>query len=162
MIRSMTMIAVIAALLTGLCACSTREAAPEFTILLAESGEVILSDEHVAEYDASHHAIFLTPEGIERWKSFIPFDDSFDPPIPKLGRLTGKEFVVRIGDEEMYRGYFWSMVMSSMRKGVLIYDTLFPVDQLAVGFSPLGDEALDDPRGRPEIIGHFRDTGKLR
>jgi hypothetical protein len=72
-----------------LLACGAKQ--PEgvgFAITLLESGESILTDEHIAEYVWDEHRIILTPKGIGRWESFIEFDKSQDPPKPRLGGLT--------------------------------------------------------------------------
>jgi hypothetical protein len=143
--------------------CSVQKDSEGFAITLAESGEVVLSDEHIAAYDVARHAIVLNASGIERWRSFTTFDHSFDPPIPKLSGLFGKEFVLTVGGKEMYRGFFWSMASSSLKTGVLIYDTLPPVNgELTVAFQRLGDDAVADPRNNETIVAYFQRQGKLR
>ena len=56
-------------------------------------------------------------------------DDSFDPPIRRLGEVYQKEFIVVVDGEEQYRGYFWSFVSSLMRDGVMLYDVLGVIDE---------------------------------
>jgi hypothetical protein len=96
-----------------------------FEMILEETGEVILTDCHVAEYDEESHRILLTEEGAERWAAYTAHDYRFDPPIPKLpGSLAYKWFILTIEGEAIYRGQFRSMVMSSIGKGVQIFDAL--------------------------------------
>jgi hypothetical protein len=134
-----------------------------FAIALLESGELILTDEHIAAYIWDEHRILLTPKGGERWESFVKFDNSQDPPIRKLGRLTTKEFVVTLNGVEMYRGHFSSMVSSLMHRGVVLYDTLgVPRGEVRMGFTRLDGTPENDPRGRPEIEAYFRKQGKLK
>ena len=134
-----------------------------FAISLVESGEIILTDEHIAAYVWDEHRIILTPEGIERWESFVEFDNSQDPPIRKLGRLTMKEFIVALNGVPMYRGHFASMASSLMNPGVLLYDTLgIPRGEMRMSFTRLEGTPESDPRGRPEIEAYFRKQGKLK
>ena len=131
-----------------------------FAISLLESGEPILTDEHIAAYIWDEHRIILTPKGVGRWESFIEFDKSQDPPIPKLGGLTMKEFVVTINGVEMYRGHFWSMLSSLLKPGVLLYDTMGVTrGYVLMDFDGTPD---DDPRARREIEAYFRKQGKLK
>jgi hypothetical protein len=129
---------------------------------LVESGEVILTDDHIATYIWERHRIVLTPQGVDRWESFSKLDESKSPPIRKLGSLTSKEFVVRIGDVDLYRGHFSSMASSLMQSGVLLYDTMgVPQGEIWLGITRLDGVSKDDPRARPEIADYFRKQGKL-
>ena len=133
-----------------------------FTITLAESGEIILSDEHVASYEWDNHRILLTTSGVERWQSFVKFNASFDPPIRQLGKLYRKEFSFTIDGAEMYRGHFSSIVSSLLRHGVELFETLgVTVDAVWITFTLLEGETTADPRSRPEIESYFAKQGKL-
>ena len=166
MSRSPMRFAVVATVLTVffVSSCAVEEVEERFAISLVESGEVVLSEEHIAEYVLDTHTIVLTPGGLDRWKSFIKYDGSHEPPTPQLGGgLAGKEFVVTIAGKEMYRGHFWSMLMSSLGTGVQIYDTLIVVrGTLSVRIQRLENEPKEDPRGRREIVAYFREKDKLR
>jgi hypothetical protein len=155
---------VLALLVLSLSSCDSEQREEVgFAISLLESGELILTDEHVAAYVWDEHRILLTPKGIERWESFVEFDHSQDPPIRKLGRLTTKEFVVTLNGVQMYRGHFSSMVSSLMNSGVLLYDTLgVPRGEVRMSFTRLDGTLENDPRGRPEIEAYFRKQGKLK
>jgi len=155
---------VLALLVFSLSSCDTEQREEVgFAISLLESGEFILTDEHIAAYIWDEHRILLTPKGIERWESFIKFDSSQHPPIRKLGRLTTKEFVVTLNGVQMYRGHFSSMVSSLMHRGVVLYDTLgLPRGEVRMSFTRLDGKPEDDPRGRPEIEEYFRKQGKLK
>jgi len=134
-----------------------------FSIFLVDSGEVVIADEHVSAYIMDTYRFVLSPKGIERWESFARFDTLQEPPVRKLGGLTGKQFVLSIDGVEIYRGHFWSLVMSRMQSGILIYDTLGPAaGEIWVGFEPLNQESKEDPRDRQEIVGYFRKQGKLK
>jgi hypothetical protein len=145
-----------------LLSCDNVKTNEGLAILLVQSGEVILSDEHVAGYSLADHTIILTPKGVDRWKSFACYDHTQEPPIPKLGELSGKEFVMTVDGEEMYHGHFCSFAMSRIYPGVQIYDTLIMTDRLTVRFQRIDNEPKVDPRGRPEIVAYFRAHGKLR
>lgn len=144
------------------CDNETREGAG-FAISLTESGERILTDEHIATYVWDEHRILLSPRGVDRWQSFVDFDKSQDPPIRKMGRLTTKEFVVTLNGVEMYRGHFSSMVSSLANSGVLLYDTLgVPPVEVWMTFTRLDGAPEDDPRSLPDIAAYFRKQGKFR
>jgi hypothetical protein len=133
-----------------------------FSITLAESGEVILSDQHIAAYDWNRHSLVLTDEGLRRWQSFVPYNDAFDPPIPLISELFGKEFVLTIGGSEMYRGRFWTMLSSLLVSGVKIYDTnVVPENRLSISFDRRDGEPEEDPRSRTQIQRYFMRHGKL-
>lgn len=83
-----------------------------FGIYLVENGKIVLSDEHIKYYNKNTPEIELNEKGIKRWESYIPYDTSLDPPIPKLGGLYKKDFAVRLNGKEIYRGKFWSMASS--------------------------------------------------
>ena len=70
---------------------------------------------------------------------------------------------LRIDGQAIYRGHFWSMVMSLMRPGLKIYDTLgAPPGSVSIRFHQLNIDGEDDPRDRREIAEHFRVRGTLR
>jgi hypothetical protein len=163
-----------AVLASGPAGCSS-EPGPEpgegFAIVRVDTGEIILSDRDLTGYDADRHELILNDAGIERWNSFIHFDRSFDPPIPKLGGgLYQKGFSVRIGGEEVYRGRFWSMVSSLGVSGVVMLDVLFPLNNernrvrfdLGYPTRAFAGPGTMDPRNDVRIIGYFRRHGLLR
>jgi len=145
-----------------------------FELILEGTGEVILNDRHVTEYTEESHRILLTEEGTERWAAYVAHDHQFDPPIPKLqGSLAYKWFTLTIEDEAIYRGQFRSLVMSSIGKGVQIFDALgaYPGQVLIAfqpGYSPsetgpaVPDTTTVDPRQDLRVIEHFRSQGKLK
>jgi hypothetical protein len=152
---------------TALCIPAVQTRASEhrasFTISLAQTGDIILTDQDIAAYVAEGHRLVLTEEGREKWESHVERDSTQDPPIPKLGGLNGKEFILTVDGVEMYRGHFWSFAMSRMTPGVKIYDTLdAPQGELLIGYDALENEESQDPRDRAEIIKIFEKLGKLQ
>ena len=136
-----------------------------FGIYLVENGEIVLSDEHIKYYNKNTHEIELNEKGIKRWESYIPYDTSLDPPIPKLGGLYKKDFAVKLNGKEIYRGKFWSMASSMSYPGVVILDVLGILDnKIKIDFgypSPFSGKGKD-PRGSPEIINYFKKQGLLK
>jgi hypothetical protein len=147
-----------------LSSCGTRNSGESgFAVSLVETGEPILTDKDIATYVWKEHRIVLTPEGVDRWDSFAVIDSTQDPPVRKMGKLTGKEFVVTVDGVDMYRGHFSSMALSYMQPGVLLYDTIGAWhDELRLRFEQKDGEPKNDPRDRPEIAAHFRKVGKLK
>lgn len=137
-----------------------------FGIYLAETDELILSDEHIQSYNRIKHAIELNKAGIYRWDSYVFYDKSTDPPQPQLsGGLFGKEFKLNIDGEVIYRGKIWSAVSSGQCPGITIYDAmgdhngalLIGVDN-NIGPSPV---KKDDPRENQKLFSYFRGKGLL-
>lgn len=125
--------------------------------MLVQTGEVVFSDAHVADYDPSQHRLVLSPWGRQRWQDFAQWGTHYGQRFPRWGTLTGQEFALRIDGEEIYRGHFWSMLMSQLKPGLKIYDTVgMPSGDLFIRFDPLGDEPFEDPRERREITEYFR------
>ena len=109
---------------------SNKPSTSTFGIYLAETGDLLLSDEDMAAYVRATHKIELNASGIKKWNSYIAYNNSYDPPIPTLsGGLYQKEFAVRIDDTEYYRGKFWSIVSSASCSGVVILDVAMPLRQ---------------------------------
>jgi len=140
-----------------------------FALVRMDTGDIVLSDRDLAGYDSGRHELVLNDRGIERWNSYIRFDRSFDPPIPKLGGLYQKEFSFRIGGEEIYRGRFWSMASSQGLADVVVLDVLFPLNQernrvrFQFGYPTPGfaSPGAVDPRDDPRIAAYFREAGLL-
>jgi hypothetical protein len=150
-------------------AVSGKSATSTFGIYLAETGDLLLSDEDVAAYVRATHKIELNASGIKKWNSYIAYNNSYDPPIPVLtGGLYQKEFVVRIDDKEYYRGKFWSIVSSQSSTGVVILDAVMPCDsvhntiQIQYGYPVRLGGSKDDPRNNQEIFDFFGKLGKLK
>lgn len=136
-----------------------------FGIYLVENGEIVLSDEHIKYYNKNTHEIELNEKGIKRWESYIPYDTSFDPPIPKLGGLYTKDFAVKLNGKEIYRGKFWSMASSMSCPEIVILDVLGILDnkiEIDVGYPGPFVAKEKDPRGSPEIINYFKKQGLLK
>ncbi len=94
-----------------------------FAIVLADTGETILTERHIAAYH-SDGTIDLNQKGIEKWNSYHTYPD-----IPKLAEtLYQKEFIIKINGKEICRGKFWSMVSSQSVEGIVILDSLFKLD----------------------------------
>lgn len=116
-------------------ACSHNETTPSsFGIYLADTGELVISDEHIESYNASTHEIALNEAGIEKWNSYIT-----GTPPTLAQSLFSKEFSVKVNDLEMYRGKFWSIASSIVEDGVTIQEALFELDSgnntISIGYN---------------------------
>jgi len=137
----------------------------EFGIYLADTGEVVLSDEHIAAYDSQEHTFELNEAGIEQWNSFHDYKD-----IPKMkDSLYGKEFVIKIGDDEVCRGVFWSMLSSMSRDDFIILDAVIDLNSeyntisLSAGY-PWGDSAAVQPpmeEVNSLLTEYFEESGRV-
>lgn len=140
----------------------TENADVEFGIYILEDGELVLSDKHIESYNKKSHKIGLNEKGAQKWKSYILYDESFDPPIPKLGGLYGKEFIIKLHGKGIYKGKFYSSSSSMFENGVLLYDTMLLGENntLKVEFRPqeMSDE---DPRSNKALMNYFQQKGIL-
>ena len=121
---------------------------PGFVISLVETGEVVLSDEHIASYELESHCIFLSKVGVDHWASF-------GNALRGTHRLAKEKFLITVDGTEMYQGYFWSSLSSQMMSGVIIYVEAI-LDRLCVVYHNF------DPRAQPLIQSHFRRLGSLK
>jgi hypothetical protein len=149
-------------------ALSNKAAISVFGIYRVDTNDLLLSDQDMAAYIQATHKIELNASGIEKWNSYIPYDHSYNPPIPVLaGGLYQKDFAVRIDDQEYYRGKFWSVASSVNYAGVVILDVIMPCDSvhdtihIQYGY-PAATSSKGDPRNNQEIFDFFAKQGKLK
>jgi hypothetical protein len=154
--------------LLGLLACDSGESTvsieedASFGIYLLDTGELVLSEDHVKAYHEDSHTIELNEEGIAKWNSYQTYTAE-----PKLkDTLFSRDFVLKIGEKEIYRGKFYSMVSSASYDGAAIIESLFELDDehntIRIDFGyPWHSDIGEDPRNSPEVIGFFERRGLL-
>lgn len=115
----------------------------------------VVSMNDIVSYDRDSHRMQLTEDAYHRVQELFP--------IPV--RVDGIPFVVRVGDEAIYAGAFWTPLSSLSYDGVIIPQPFGDQDnviELALGYpSPLAFTG-DDPRGEPRIIEALSKAGKLK
>lgn len=132
-----------------------------FGIFLVDSGELVLSEQHIKAYHKDTHEIELNEEGIEKWNSYLTYET-----FPKLGGLFSKDFLITIEGTEVYRGKFCSMASSLSYPGVIILDTLLALDsknntiRIEFGY-PWPSSPEEDPRNSSDVIYFFEERGLL-
>ncbi len=110
-------------LLSGIISCNL-ESKENFGIYLADTGELVLSERHVAAYQPDDNTFELNIDGIKQWNSYMVYTD-----IPKLNdTLFNREFIIKIEGKEICSGKFWSLVSSTLVSGITITETLFKLD----------------------------------
>jgi hypothetical protein len=145
----------------------------DFGIYLEDTGELVISGEHIEAYsrdvhmtvaeNEDTHAIELNEAGIKKWNSYMSYGD-----IPKLEEsLYQRKFIVKMKNKEIYRGIFFSMVSSQIYDGVVILDSVLKLDAESHGFFicygyPAGFATGEDPRNAPEIISFMEEHGLLK
>jgi len=106
------------------CVLVVQSTAPSFGLYLADTDELVLSEQHIAAYRPDESAFILNEEGITRWNSFHTYTG-----IPKLGEsLYQRDFIIKIEGEELCRGKFYSLASSASYAGLAIIDSLLPMD----------------------------------
>lgn len=132
-----------------------------FGIFLVDSGELVLSEQHIKIYHKDTHEIELNEDGIEKWNSYMTYTT-----IPRLAEgLFGEDFFITIKGTEIYRGKFYSMVSSTSYPGVVILDTLFKLDSknnvIRIDFGYPCCPSGEDPRNNPDIFSFLEEQGLL-
>lgn len=145
----------------GLLSCGSE---PGFGIYLVDTGELVLSENHIKAYHGDTHVIELNEAGIEKWNSYLEYET-----VSTLAdSLYSRDFVLKVEGETMYQGKFWSIASSVLCDGVKILDALFERDAenntISIGYTHPGYDTApeDDPRNRPEITEFFQSEGLLK
>ena len=121
-----------------------------FGIYLLDDDELVISDGDIIAYNKSSHEIKLTEEGtrkIEELSLRVP--------------LNGTRFVMKIKDEDVYDGWFWSPISSLPCSGIVI-ETLVRNNTIRIeaGY-PSSHFQGEDPRSNLEVLSYFMSVGKL-
>jgi len=121
-----------------------------FGIFLKENDQLVISQNHIIVYNSSSYEIILTDEGtkrIENQSLSVPTD--------------GTPIVLRINNNDIYHGWFWSPT-SSLSSSEVIIQTLV-IDktiQIALGY-PQSHFQGEDPRNNSTLLNYFKSIGKL-
>ncbi|MDD2666143.1 MAG: hypothetical protein PHD13_07085 [Methanocellales archaeon] len=124
-----------------------------FGIYLLKNDELVISDEEIVWYDKNSHEIKLTEEGVKKIQAL------------KVVNVTyGEPFVIKLGNQQIYNGAFWTPI-SSMSYGGTVIETFVITDNtitLKKGYpTPNFFEGID-PRSDPRILDHFQRLNKLK
>jgi hypothetical protein len=103
---------------------SCAESDGGFGIYLADSGEMVLSLEHIEAYHSLDSSLELNAGGVKKWNSYQTYTAE-----PKLAQsLFRQEFILKTGEEEICRGIFYSMLSSYLYDGVVIRESVLKLD----------------------------------
>ena len=145
-----------------LSACNNAE--PGLGIYLVDSGELVLSDQHIEAYYWGSHTIELNEKGIEKWNSYMTYGG-----IPKIQEtLHQRDFMLKVKGEEIYRGKFYSMVSSMSYEGVVILDSIIKLDKnintiiIQHGYPSPGVGTGEDPRNNQKVYDYLESKGLLK
>ena len=148
------------------CVTDNKPAYTSFGIYIVEDGSLLLSDKDIVAYVRAEHTLELNQQGMMKWNSHIRYDSNQAPPIPVLGgRLYQKEFTVKLDNDVMYGGKFWSMASSLSYNGIVILDALIPCDSARKSIAIQNGYAahpVTDVRENSAIFDFFNSKGKLR
>ena len=136
---------------------------PGLGIYLVETGELVVSDQHIKAYYKDSHTIELNEEGIEKWNSYMTYSGE-----PKLqDSLYQDDFVVKLKGKEIYSGKFYSMFSSASYSGVVILESIMKLDEsrnairIDFGYGPVLN-AGEDPRNNQEVFDYLEGQGLLK
>ena len=153
---------VLIAVFTGSTSCNVGNETG-FGIYLLDSGEQVLSEQHIKVYYGDNHTIELNEQGIKQWNSFIDYET-----IPKLQTtLYSRDFVLKIKGKEIYQGKFYSMVSSASYSGIVIMDAIITLGdssntiRIEFGYPWPPSDAEGDPRNNREVLKFLEKEGLL-
>ncbi len=130
-----------------------RASSERFGVYLQNSNEPVISDDEIVWYNKSSHEIKLTEEGVKKIQALKVEDVTYGDP-----------FVLKIGDQEIYNGSFWTPISSIPYHGIAIVNLVNTPDntiKLDMGY-PSGSLQDADPRNDTRIFDHFQKLGKLK
>ena len=121
---------------------------------LALQAEPVIGMDDIVVYDENSHRIELTEAAYRRVQDLFPL------PV----RVDGIPFVVRVGDDAVYAGAFWTPVSSLSYDGVIIMQPFSDQETtigLGLGYPSPEVFTGEDPRADPRIIRVMREARKL-
>jgi len=125
----------------------------DLSSLELEEQPIIATDDIVA-YAKETHEIELTAAAYERVQGLhtLPVD------------VDGLPFVVRVGDDRIYAGAFWTLASSLIFEGVIImqpFETDKRIIRISLGYPTPEAFRGVDPRADPRILQALEQVGKL-
>lgn len=162
----------------GVLSCGVEEEIPAgepgFGIYLVDTGELVLSEQHIRAYhrnvhltvseEEDTHAIELNKAGIEKWNSYMTYEGA-----PQLkDTLYKRDFVVKVKGKEIYGGKFYSGLSSATYDGIVILDAVMKLGgernciYISSGYVTVLPPSEKDPRNSPEIIDFLDKQGLLK
>jgi hypothetical protein len=114
--------------------------------------EPTIASKDIVSYSAEWHEMTLTEAAYDRLQALK---------VP----VSGRPFVVCVGQERIYAGAFWTPISSLMFDGVTIWQPLGGDDEVArieFGYPSSAYATGDDPRSDPRVTHALRQAGKLR
>jgi len=170
--RLMQIVIVNTALISTLLSCSymkdTHNPNPSaFGIYLSDNGNLILSDLDIEAYLRVEHKLVLNKQGIARWNSLIKHRGKFNNSRGSFnaGGLDKKDFCIKLGDDIMYAGKFFSRISLRPYNGIFILDGAMECDSLHNWLSienGYTDSPSYDLRENGRIFDFFGSQGKLK
>lgn len=121
-----------------------------FGIYLLEDNKLVISDEDIVWYNKTSHEIKLTQYGVEKIRAIE---------VP----VSGRPFVIKLSDKEIYNGSFWASFSSMSYSGIVI-DVLKiqnNIIKIEKGYPTPEFFEGKDPRNNSEIFDYFQKIGKL-
>lgn len=137
-------------------------------ISLVQNGQVYFTDSDFIFYSPSTYVLGLSKKGIDRWNSYIPHDKVSNGKYmcPKLGKHMGKQFVLKIDGNEIYRGIFYSRLSSTIMSSITIEDIIMQKDSLnnlvQIGLNINTSHPISDLRNDKRVAEFFRFKDKLK
>ncbi|MDV2989556.1 MAG: hypothetical protein P3T54_05350 [Dehalogenimonas sp.] len=122
--RIILILLIVSQLTMTLVGCSASESKGGFSVILADTGESLLTESDIKAYHADTNSLELNTSGISKWNSQLIYQDA-----PKLeDSMFGREFIIEIEGKEVGRGKLWSNASSSTFLGLVILDALGRLD----------------------------------
>ena len=162
--KSISTFLILTLLFTCVCLSACDNDEPGFGIYLVETGELVLSDQHIKGYYWDSHAIELNAEGIEKWNSYITYGGL----SIEQETMDQDDFIVKLKGKEIYRGKFNALFSSMFIEGVVILDTGRKLNDnqsiIVIQYHPpiSHPDTEEDPRNNQEVFDYLESKGLLK
>ncbi len=145
--------------------CNTSSPTPEqnakLAVYLSDTNEVVFSEDDIVSYNDTTNTFTFTEDGVKKIQSYQSTSTI-------QGGLYQKPFTVKIGDETIYTGKFWTGLSSLSEEGIVMLDTFTVSPEnntlTVVGGYPERTTVTDEEKEQiddPRITEHFQKLNKL-
>lgn len=130
----------------------------EFAVYLADSNQIIFSEKDIASYEPSTKTFTFTLDGARKMKSYQLFTQIYTG-------LYQKSFIAKFGNEELYRGKFWTGLSSISEFGIIMTDVVMigpDYNTLTVTGGYPSNQDSDKKINDPRLIEHLKKINKIK
>ena len=139
---------------------NTTQQNATFAVYLVPFNQIIFSEDDLLSYSGENNTFTFTKEGVRKMRLYQPASQI-------NAGLYQSSFVMKLGDEELYRGKFWTGLSSHLEDGIFLSDVVlisedYPVLKLERISITIADSFNIPDVDDSKLIEHFRKIKKLK